>query len=299
MRQDDELHDDDDPRADARRTRPSLLLPAALVAVGLVLAPVMWRVSQIVLQPPGATGSGGAAVDSGARIEIERLRSQIQLLAERIEALQTELAAQGTIAPQPQALDRETFRSDRPNQIADAYAETVLIAARRDINTELTLARPSFLVEFLGPPRENLTQDCQPMTNPELKELLAVEDVGPIRVQMLRPAVESLRAVFDEVRRTDPDLYARIDTAGSLCVRLVRGSSSSVSNHAFGLAVDLNIDSHLDTLGDGYTQLGLTILADFFREAGWIWGAAFGREDSMHFEVSRELLEEWRAEGRI
>jgi hypothetical protein len=116
---------------------------------------------------------------------------------------------------------------------------------------------------------------------------------------MLRPAIDSLREVFEQVRRTDPDLYDRIDTAGSLCVRLVRGSETSVSNHAFGLAVDLNIDSYLDTLGDGYTQLGLTILADFFRDAGWIWGAAFGREDSMHFEVSRELLEHWRAEGRI
>jgi hypothetical protein len=116
---------------------------------------------------------------------------------------------------------------------------------------------------------------------------------------MLQPAIDSLKRVFENVRNTDPDLYARIDQAGSLCVRRIRGSTNSVSTHAFGLAVDLNIDGHLDTLGDGKTQLGLTILQDFFREEGWIWGAAFTREDSMHFEISREMLERWRGEGII
>ena len=51
--------------------------------------------------------------------------------------------------------------------------------------TELTLATPSFLVEFLGSPRDDLGDECQPMTNPTLAEMLAVEEVGPVRVQML------------------------------------------------------------------------------------------------------------------
>jgi hypothetical protein len=129
--------------------------------------------------------------------------------------------------------------------------------------------------------------------------MLVVADVGPIRVQMLQPAVDSLTRVFDKVRTTDPDLYARINTAGSLCVRQIRGTKGRTSTHSFGLAVDLNIDGKLDTLGDGKTQLGLTILADFFREEGWVWGAAFSREDSMHFEVSRQMLEQWRKDGII
>jgi hypothetical protein len=116
---------------------------------------------------------------------------------------------------------------------------------------------------------------------------------------MLRPAIDSLRNVFAKIEATDPDLYARINTAGSLCVRLIRGSSSSISTHAFGLSLDLNIDGKLDTLGDGRTQLGLTILADFFRNEGWYWGAGFGREDSMHFEASRDLVERWIEEGKL
>jgi hypothetical protein len=116
---------------------------------------------------------------------------------------------------------------------------------------------------------------------------------------MLQPALDSLKRVFENVLRTDPDLYARINTAGSLCVRQIRGSTGRTSSHSFGLSVDLNIDGHLDTLGDGKTQLGLTILADFFIAEGWFWGAAFSREDSMHFEVSREKFDEWRNQGTI
>lgn len=137
------------------------------------------------------------------------------------------------------------------------------------------------------------------MTNKALAAKLVLEDVGPIRVNMLAPAVESLRRVFDNVKRADPDLYARINTSGSLCVRRIRGTTSSLSTHSFGLAVDLNIDGHLDNFTDGKTQLGLTILADFFHEEGWVWGAGFSREDSMHFEVSRKQLDQWLAQGTL
>jgi hypothetical protein len=137
------------------------------------------------------------------------------------------------------------------------------------------------------------------MTNPKLKSQLVVANVGPIRVSMLQPAVDSITRVFEKVKAADPDLYARINTAGSLCVRQIRGTRGRTSTHSFGLAVDLNIDGKLDTLGDGKTQLGLTILADFFNEEGWAWGAAWGREDSMHFEVSKQMLQQWRKEGKI
>ncbi|WP_330848789.1 M15 family metallopeptidase [Mangrovicoccus ximenensis] len=71
------------------------------------------------------------------------------------------------------------------------------------------------------------------------------------------------------------------------------------STHAFGLALDVNIAGQLDNFADGRTQLGLILIADYFHEEGWVWGAGFRREDSMHFEVSRQQLEEWRAEGLI
>lgn len=283
---------------------PNWIIPAVIVAAALLLTPVAWKVSSLVLNTAtGTSPDGGPAVDSGARIDIEILRQQIEDMQLRLGTVEQELSRLQNMPREPQAVDPTdpNYLPERlgDNQILDSYAQVVSLAGRRTVNDGINVSSPSFLLEMFGPPREVLSDDCEPMTNPKLKDMLITGDVGPIRVSMLRPAVESLTAVFQKIEAADPDLYARISTAGALCVRRIRGSQSSVSTHAFGLAVDLNIDGVLDTLGDGRTQLGLTILADFFMAEGWFWGAAFSREDSMHFEVSREMITKWRAEGKI
>ena len=279
-----------------------------IIAIIALTIPLVWLVVQSLLPEGGITDAGsGSGIDSGARIEIEVLRQQVEGLQEQIVALEQEVAAIGSGSASydvvvPDVTDGTAGApafNDGENAIGDAYAQVVLIANRRTVNKSISVASPSFLEGFLGRPREVLSDDCEPMTNPKLKELLIVEQVGPIKVQMLRPALDSLKRVFEKVEAADPDLYARISTAGSLCVRRIRGTTDRTSTHSFGLAVDLNIDGQLDTFTDGKTQLGLTILADFFMAEGWIWGAGFGREDSMHFEVSRQQLEAWRAEGKI
>lgn len=279
------------------------IVPAIILAAAIILAPILWYVFPILV--PMDENFEGPAIDSGARIEIEMLNQQVEYLRDKIDRMANELSQVqigGVTLLQEDyddAADSFGYDSSTPNEIIDAYAQVVLIADRKNVNDGLELARPSFLRETFGLPREDLSNDCQPMTNERLKSKLVLEQVGPVRVQMLKPAIESLRDVFDNIRRTDPDLYDRINTAGSLCVRFIRGSTSSASAHAYGLAVDLNIDGVLDTLGDGKTQLGLTILADFFRQEGWVWGAAWGREDSMHFEVSRNKIEEWLDQGLL
>lgn len=279
------------------------LLPAIVIAVAIVLAPVLWFVLPMIFY--SEEDYLGPAIDSGARIEIEMLNQQVEDLRNRVEELTENLrgveSRQGaqSFGMQNQRGSNDPAPRTGPNQIIDAYAQVVLIANRLKVNDGLKIAGPSFLAKTFGLPREDLGTTCQSMTNPRLASKLKTENVGPIRVQMLQPAIDSLRRVFENVRTTDPDLYARINTAGALCVRLIRGSSNRASTHAYGLAVDLNIDGHLDTLGDGKTQLGLTILADFFKEEGWVWGAAWRREDSMHFEVSRQKLDEWIENGQI
>lgn len=245
----------------------------------------------------------GTAIDSAARIELEVLRQQMDAVQTRLRELKNRISdvesRSGSQSLPPDGQLAALPPRDRPNQIIDAYAQVVLIANRREVNKGLSVASPSFLEAALGRPRNVLSDRCETMANEKLASLLVSEKVGPIRVHMLQPAVDSLKRVFENVRNTDPDLYARINTAGSLCVRQIRGSTGRTSTHSFGLSVDLNIDGHLDTLGDGRTQLGLTILADFFITEGWFWGAGFTREDSMHFEVSREKFEEWRTHGII
>lgn len=272
----------------------------AVLAAGLIWFVVQGTGSDTAGLSTSPRSAGGAAVDSAARIEIEVLRRKIETLEADVQALRGRLQDM-ELRPAPEVVAPGENRAINhgPNAIIDNYAQVVLIAQRRDINEGLTVPSPAFLREFLGTPRELLSDDCEEMTNPVLKGMLEVRQVGPVRVRMLSPALDSLERVMERVRATDEDLYNRINTSGSLCVRQIRGAIGLVSSHAFGLAVDLNIDGVLDTLGDGKTQLGLTILADFFREEGWIWGAAFSREDSMHFEISRELLEEWRTEGLI
>ncbi|WP_420006753.1 M15 family metallopeptidase [Arenibacterium sp. LLYu02] len=276
------------------------LLHAIIIAFGLIAAPALWFALSYVFNEQGY---GSGAVDSEARIDIELLRQQLEDTQARLDDLQKEM---GSLASQPtpsapiadqQDEEDALLRETGPNAILDSYAQVVLIADRRNVNDGLKVAGGEYLEEQLGRPREDLTDECQAMTNERLKDKLVLEDVGPIRVRMLQPAIDSLKVVFNNIQKADPDLYARINTAGSLCVRRIRGTENSLSTHSYGLAVDLNIDGHLDTLGDGKTQLGLTILADFFKDEGWVWGAGFGREDSMHFEISRRQLDEWLSEG--
>ncbi|MEP1961388.1 M15 family metallopeptidase [Tateyamaria sp.] len=279
-----------------------------VVALGVLIYFQLRPTPEIRYETDGDTEFAGPAIDSGARIEIEVLRGQIEAVIAQNEAMNSKIAelenriqnisrAPTSTAPQGGQQEQGEFISDGGNDIIDAYAQTVLIANRRNLNKGMKIASPSYLEGVFGKPRANMTSECQSMTNTRLKAKLKTARVGPIRVTMQQPALDSLTRVFEKIKDTDPDLYERINTAGALCVRHIRGAPGRTSTHAFGLSLDLNIDGKLDRLGDGKTQLGLTIIADFFRTEGWYWGAGFSREDSMHFEASRDLVEKWVADG--
>ncbi|MBC7736054.1 MAG: M15 family metallopeptidase [Candidatus Saccharibacteria bacterium] len=282
------------------------LIPAIILAVSILIGSLI-IVSIPLFFPPKGGGEGGGAVDNNARIDIELMHGDLEAQAEvvaqlrdQVDALENRVIALEA-GPTGPAADggMQIISPSGPNDILDQYAQVVLVADRRALNKGLTVPTSGWLIETFGPPADNLGDTCATMTNPRLAGLLQNTQVGPVKVNMLKPSVESLGVVLEKVKLADPDLYARINTSGSLCVRLVRGSASSVSSHSFGLSVDLNIDGVLDTLGDGRTQLGLTILSDFFNADGWVWGAGYGREDSMHFEASKELIESWVKDGKI
>jgi D-alanyl-D-alanine carboxypeptidase len=69
--------------------------------------------------------------------------------------------------------------------------------------------------------------------------------------------------------------------------------TTAISNHSWGTAIDLTLEGILDTYGDGRVQVGLTLIAPIFNRRGWYWGAAFRKEDGMHFEASKALIEPW------
>lgn len=174
---------------------------------------------------------------------------------------------------------------------------TDLINIPNNINEGLNAARQITMLSLLGNPRGSYTRDCQPISHPTLRNLVVTKNVGPFRVTGLAPAVESLTEVMADIKSEEPEVFDALGTAGMLCARLVRGSKSSISNHSWGMAVDLNLNGQLDAPGNGKTQRGLARIAPIFNRHGWYWGAAFPREDAMHFEISDQKVRKLHSEG--
>lgn len=176
-------------------------------------------------------------------------------------------------------------------------AITDLIPIPAGINPGLNAARQLTMKALLGSPRGSFGTDCQPVTNPVLRNLIRTDDVGPFRVTGLEPAIASLKEVIAEIRVQQADVFAGLGTAGLLCARLVRNSRSSISNHSWGTAIDLTLNGVLDARGNNRAQEGLARIAPIFNRHGWYWGAGFPTEDAMHFELSDQKIRELHAAG--
>ena len=281
--------------------RGTSLVGPIIIAIGLVLAGLGFAVVGALLQ----VEDGGALVRLN-RVEVE-LRSARSDQATAEAALQTandeisglRAALEATPAPAASPVISSALADvdeiDEHNDTADLTEEMIL--ARGRFNNGITQPGNRVMLEVLGQPRAQYDTTCQSVTNPNLKALLETRQIGPIRITMIKPALDSLERIMGRLQETEPDIYASIGTAGALCVRLIRGSSSSISNHSWGTAVDLKLEGRLDGFGDGSTQFGLLIIAELFNEEGWFWGATYSREDSMHFEVGVETLRSWASAG--
>jgi hypothetical protein len=193
------------------------------------------------------------------------------------------------------------------------FAQKIEEPPPETINTVCHAARVSTMTSILGSPSMPLGQDCADgKASKKVKDLLETRNVGPFRVTGIKPFLDLLSRVFARAKAGNCDLYNALGTAGVLCVRYVRGSTSQFSNHSWGSAIDismLNPESgkhELDLpLGDGKVQLGCLELYKYFKEEGtatgeWcFWGAGFSREDGMHFEASDQLIRMWKNQNRI
>lgn len=176
-------------------------------------------------------------------------------------------------------------------------AVTDLIAIPANINQGVSSAKQRTMLALLGNPRGSYDQTCRPVQNPVLLPLMVTDNVGPFRATGLLPAIESLKEVMAEIRQQEPDVYNALGTAGMQCARFVRNSTTTISNHSWGTAIDLTLQGKLDVRGDNRVQIGLEKIAPIFNRHGWFWGAGFRTEDGMHFEVSDEKIREWHAGG--
>lgn len=180
-----------------------------------------------------------------------------------------------------------------------------LVPIPKGINKGVTNAKQRTMLDIFGRPGA-LSEECTPVTSQKVKKLLVTADVGPFRVTGIKPAVDALKRVFLKVQQEEPELFKVLGTAGMLCCRRVRRRpgrppSRNFSNHSWGTAVDIKIKGTLDPRANGTTQLGLLMLHPFFNAEMFFWGAGFppDQEDSMHFEVSDELIRDWRKQGLL
>lgn len=174
---------------------------------------------------------------------------------------------------------------------------TELIPIPTGINAGVNGARQLTMKTLLGVPRGSFSNDCQPITNAVLRSMVVTADVGPFKATGLAPALDSLKQVLADIRQQEPEVFSGLGTAGMLCARLIRGSTSSISNHSWGTAIDITLNGILDTRGDKKTQVGLARIAPIFNEHDWYWGGGFPVEDAMHFELSEQKIRKLHAEG--
>lgn len=179
------------------------------------------------------------------------------------------------------------------------YTDALPSPERASINTGIAPCPTAYLEREFGlpRPRSSIKPTCQPPTVAKWKRVMETKDVGPFSATGHYKFLEVLERAFRVLKRDNPDLYDRLGSAGCLCIRWVRGSKSVVSNHSFGLAIDLTIDGLLDTRGDNATQRGLFEVYKVFKGHGLFWGAEFKTEDSMHFEASAALVQSWIKNG--
>lgn len=196
-----------------------------------------------------------------------------------------------TVDEVPRIIATQSNSSSETN--SRRYVSSVPIP--KGINNGLNPAPQRRLLELFGPPGK-LTRDPSPVTNQKLKPFIITKDVGPFSVTGLAPAVASIERIMARVQVDEPELYSRLGSGGMLLIRSNRGRTS-FSNHAFGTAIDITIDGEFDRYGDGKCFVGLSILSRYFFEEGFFWGAGFDKEDSMHFEASKEVLDKWFKAG--
>lgn len=292
--------------------RQGALIGPIIVAIGLVIAAIAFAVVGALLET--ADGSAELRLNrneaelAAHRGDIDSLQAELRDAQVEIERLSEEIAIQASQQPVIVATPVPELAAPAPDAIGDEEVEDhggtaqmteVMRLAKTRFNRGVTQPGNRVMLEVLGHPRDSYSTECQAVTQPRLKALMETRQIGPIRVTMVKPALDSLERILAELQKSEPDIYSALGTAGAMCARLIRGSRTAVSNHSWGTAIDLKLEGQLDGFADGGTQFGLLLLAELFNKEGWYWGATYSREDSMHFEVGVETMRKWQAEGLL
>jgi len=150
-----------------------------------------------------------------------------------------------------------------------------------------------FRYEPVGPDTDDIRilgawqqANIQAVTIPQLVGVKGAPATGRIWVHRL--VVEQVQALFQAWEDAGlTDLILTWD--GSFVPRFVRGSRTTLSNHAWGTAFDMNQQwNRLNAVPALRGEKGsVRDLVPVAHDHGFYWGGHFSRSDGMHFEVAR------------
>ncbi len=127
------------------------------------------------------------------------------------------------------------------------------------------------------------------VTIPQLAGIPGAGSTG--KIQFHRLAADQVVALW-QAWENEGLIDRVLSWGGSFVPRFIRGSRTTLSNHAFGSAFDINVP--FNALGAIPALVGkkgsVRELVPLAHKHGFFWGGHFrGRPDGMHFEVARIL----------
>lgn len=124
----------------------------------------------------------------------------------------------------------------------------------------------------------------------EIPQIKKLPPYNTNKLSVHKKAAPQFQQLFAEWKKAG--LIDRILTYdGAFNPRLIRGSSKTLSSHAYGIAIDLN--AKWNALGVNPALVGekgnLRELVSIANKLGFYWGGHFSRKDGMHFELAKIL----------
>jgi hypothetical protein len=145
---------------------------------------------------------------------------------------------------------------------------------------------PKSLAKFYGDPaKDEVSRQLVPVVPP----FRMTYEGKPIRQIMFhKKAAPALKAALEAIWQHYGRDQKKIDAlgiskySGAYNHRLIRGSKTRWSNHAYGAAIDFNAEQNGFNTGHGNMPQPVI---DAFKAQGALWGGDYsGRTDPMHFE---------------
>lgn len=104
-----------------------------------------------------------------------------------------------------------------------------------------------------------------------------------------KDVAEEVKAIFVDIKKLNPSFIIRDEDTGAYCYRNIKGTST-LSLHAFGIAIDINWNANPMQRGskplssgddDFHIRTLNSPIVKAFQKHGWGWGGTYG--DYMHF----------------